>query len=97
MDFSVFTKKNKFDIEGGPGVNTLIYHGRMYVLADRYRIGRLMDILLQKFYQVLVKFKIPKSNFNDIVVMVRFYYTKLVPERLKRLVVYYISCNVETL
>ncbi|TLD12294.1 uncharacterized protein PgNI_02724, partial [Pyricularia grisea] len=97
IDLSVFTKKDTFDTGSGPGVNTLIHHGRMYVLANRYRIGRLMDILLQKLHQTLVKSKVPETNLNDIMAMVRFCYAKLVPERLRRLVVHYISCNVETL
>lgn len=97
MDLSVFTKKNIFNTKGGPGVDTFIYHSRIYILANRYRIGRLMDILLQKFHQILIKSKIPETNFNDIIVMVQFCFTKLVPERLKRLVIYYIFCNVETL
>ncbi|QBZ53574.1 hypothetical protein PoMZ_09262 [Pyricularia oryzae] len=97
INFSVFTKKDIFNTRNGLGVNTFIYYGRIYILANYYGIGRLMDILLQKFHQILVKSKIPKTNFNDIVAMVRFYYAKLVPEKLKRLVVYYISCNLEIL
>lgn len=97
MDLSVFTKKDTFDTGGGPGVDTLIHHGRVYVLADRYGIGRLMDVSLQKLHQALVKSKVPETNLNDIVAMVRFCYAELVPERLRRLVVHYISCNLETL
>ncbi|KAI6314689.1 hypothetical protein MCOR29_007292, partial [Pyricularia oryzae] len=69
MDLSVFTKKDTFDTGGGPGVDTLIHHGRVYVLADRYGIGRLMDVSLQKLHQTLVKSKVPETNLNDIVAM----------------------------
>ncbi|TLS30174.1 hypothetical protein PpBr36_02281 [Pyricularia pennisetigena] len=71
MDLSVLTKKNTFNIGGGPGVDTFIHHSRIYVLANYYGIGRLMDILLQKLHQILVKSNVPKTNFNDIVAMVK--------------------------
>ncbi|KAI6612067.1 hypothetical protein MCOR14_011763 [Pyricularia oryzae] len=95
MDLSGFTKNGTFDTEGGPDADILIYHCQVYVLADRYGITRLMDVSLQKLHQALVKSKIPKNNLNGIVALVRFCYGELVPEKLRQMVIHYISCNVE--
>ncbi|QBZ58443.1 hypothetical protein PoMZ_03395, partial [Pyricularia oryzae] len=95
MDLSGFTKNGTFDTEGGPDADILIHHCQVYVLADRYGITRLMDVSLQKLHQALVKSKIPKNNLNGIVALVRFCYGELVPEKLRQMVIHYISCNVE--
>ncbi|KAI6347387.1 hypothetical protein MCOR25_010913 [Pyricularia grisea] len=95
MDLSGFTKNGTFDTEGGPDADILIHHCQVYVLADRYGITRLMDVSLQKLHQALVKSKIPKNNLSDIVALVRFCYGELVPEKLRQMVIHYISCNVE--
>ncbi|QBZ56798.1 hypothetical protein PoMZ_01714 [Pyricularia oryzae] len=95
MDLSGFTKNGTFDTKGGPDADIFIYHYQMYILANRYGIIRLMDVLLQKLHQILVKSKIPKNNFSDIVVLVRFCYGELVSEKLRQMVIHYISCNVE--
>ncbi|TLS30171.1 hypothetical protein PpBr36_02282 [Pyricularia pennisetigena] len=97
MDLSGFTKNGTFNTEGGPDADIFIYHYQIYILANRYKIIRLMDVLLQKLHQILVKSKIFKNNFNDIVALVRFYYRKLVPEKLRQIVIHYTSCNVESL
>ncbi|KAL5903135.1 hypothetical protein ACKVV7_011442 [Pyricularia oryzae] len=75
----------------------LIHHCRVYILADRYDIPRLMDLSFNKLHQNLVEYNLSKQKPKDIVELLQFCYAEVVPEKLRQLVVHYAACNAEIL
>ncbi|KAL5903066.1 hypothetical protein ACKVV7_011374 [Pyricularia oryzae] len=74
-----------------------IHHARVYVLGDRYDITRLMDLSFNKLHHALVEYDLSEHKLDGIVKLLRFCYAEAVPEKLRQLVVHYVSCNAEML
>ena len=75
----------------------LLHHARVYIMADRYGIPRLMALSFQKLYQGLVKYPISEDNIGTTVAMLRFCCSELVPDKLKHLLAHYAACDIKTL
>ena len=56
-----------------------------------------MNVSFHKLHQALVGRNVSEKGPNDVVALLRFCYTDLVPERLRQLVIHYVSCSVEKL
>ncbi|KAM0307990.1 hypothetical protein ACHAPM_000725 [Fusarium culmorum] len=77
--------------------NPLVHHAKVYTLADRYAVGRLMEISRKKLHRSLTDHPVSKEANGDVVELVRYAFEELVPDRLRDLVVHYIACVVEHL
>ncbi|OAQ68112.1 BTB/POZ-like protein [Pochonia chlamydosporia 170] len=75
----------------------LLCHARVYVLADCYGISQLMEISYNKLHQAMCQFVLQTESLVDVIALIHYCYEELVPERLKKLVVMYTACKVETL
>ncbi|TLS20763.1 uncharacterized protein PpBr36_11026 [Pyricularia pennisetigena] len=97
VDMSIYVEKRTR--RGGPvnHADISVHHCRVYVLADRYDITRLMNVSFNKLHHALVEYDLSEQKLNDIVELLRFCYAEAVPEKLRQLVVHYASCNAESL
>ncbi|KAG6989069.1 hypothetical protein Forpi1262_v018700 [Fusarium oxysporum f. sp. raphani] len=77
--------------------NPLVHHARVYTLADRYWVTRLMQISHEKIHGSLVNLRLDEEASGDVVELVRFAFEELVPDQLRNLVVHYAACVVEHL
>ncbi|KAF4944152.1 hypothetical protein FSARC_14746 [Fusarium sarcochroum] len=87
----------EFDVRLRDCANPLVHHAKVYTLADRYAVTRLMEISHTKLHQSLTVLPISKEASSDVVELVRYAFEELVPDRLRDLVVHYIACVVEHL
>ncbi|KAE8322350.1 hypothetical protein BDV39DRAFT_218654 [Aspergillus sergii] len=74
-------------------------HARLYVLADKYGIESLTQLVLEKLRQTLNDFKLSAANVTDIIELVRFTYAhtpRLVTRRneLRTLVMMFIISSI---
>ena len=99
LDLSVCVTDGTREIEKRPAdhADIFVHHARVYILGDRYGITRLMDLAFHKLHQTLVGYEAFDKELNDVVVLLRYCYAELVPERLRQLVIHYASCKVEEL
>ncbi|RGP62434.1 btb/poz fold protein [Fusarium sporotrichioides] len=86
-----------FDVTLRDFANPLVHHAKVYTLADRYAVTRLMTISHKKLDRSLTDHHISKEANSDVVELVRYTFEELVPDRLRDLVVHYIACVVEHL
>ncbi|KAH7169744.1 uncharacterized protein B0J16DRAFT_419312 [Fusarium flagelliforme] len=84
-----------FDVTLRDCANPLVHHAKVYTLADRYAVTRLIEISCTKLHQSLTVLPISKEANNDVVELVRYAFEELVPDRLRDIVVHYITCVVE--
>lgn len=77
--------------------DVLVHHARVYILADRYSITRLMNSSLRKLHVALVQLDLSDGTANDFIPLLQLCYRELAPERLKKLVVHYAACYVKIL
>lgn len=75
----------------------LVHHTRVYIMADRYGIPRLMALSFQKLHQSLVKYPMSDDNTGAIVAVLRFCCSELMPDKLRHLLAHYAACNIKTL
>ncbi|KAI1066688.1 hypothetical protein LB507_011635 [Fusarium sp. FIESC RH6] len=87
----------EFDVRLRDCANPLVHHAKVYTLADRYAVTRLMEISHTKLHQSLTVLPISKEASSDVIELVRYAFEELVPDRLRDLVVHYIACVVEHL
>ncbi|KAF5233577.1 hypothetical protein FANTH_12493 [Fusarium anthophilum] len=81
--------------EGSIGADTLLHHAQVCVLADRYCIDRLMDVLLGKLFLEL-EATIPWGDSWDAVMELLVLASgKIVPVRLREIVAEYILTQAE--
>ncbi|KAK4156968.1 hypothetical protein C8A00DRAFT_40656 [Chaetomidium leptoderma] len=99
LDLSVHVSDETCEIEktSKDHGEIFIHHARVYVLGDRYGVTRLMNESFRKLHQALVGYDVAKEGVSEVVALLQFCYTELVPERLRQLVIHYSSCKVETL
>jgi hypothetical protein len=77
---------------------TLFHHAKVYVLADRYLMTRLMDLALGKLHQGLVGLATENDqSLDDVAALLSFCFRTSVPTRLRELLVHYAGCKVESL
>ena len=76
-----------------------IHHAKVHILADRYRIARLMGLSFQKLQKVLAGCPISDEGVSipGIVGVLRFCCEGDAPEVLKELMGHYASCSIEKL
>jgi hypothetical protein len=77
-------------------------HAQMYVLSDRYSIGPLRELCMQKLRLTLSKYKLFNARISDIVELVRYTYDHTMEheqgmDKLRSLVLDYVVCHVETI
>ena len=77
-------------------------HARLYVFADRYDIGPLRDLSLDKLQRTLAEFTLYPERIGDIVNLLRYSYSNTAGrsesvDGLRLLVVHYSACVVEDL
>ncbi|KND86468.1 hypothetical protein TOPH_08906 [Tolypocladium ophioglossoides CBS 100239] len=89
--------KEKAQEEPQAHADIFVHHAKVYVLGDRYRITALMEVSFDKLHRALVDYTVSESRLNDIVALLRYCYTELSPDRLKRFVVHYAACKVKKL
>lgn len=99
IDMSIYVENGTRSIGSGPTDHgdIFIHHCRVYILADRYDITRLVDLSFKKLHQALIGYDLSEQKLKDIVELLRFCYADAVPEKLRQLVVHYVSCNAEKL
>ncbi|PHH81426.1 hypothetical protein CDD82_816 [Ophiocordyceps australis] len=76
--------------------NPLVHHAKVYTLADRYAITRLMEVSFNRLHQSLMDYY-TRGGEDMVVELVRFACENLVPDDLRDLVVHYVTCTVEHL
>ena len=74
-----------------------IHHSKVYTLADRYHVDRLMTLSLSKLHQALTEFTLSETRLDDITELLRFCYAESTPEKLRQLAVQYVACHIEQL
>ncbi|OCK75344.1 hypothetical protein K432DRAFT_308732, partial [Lepidopterella palustris CBS 459.81] len=76
-------------------------HARIYMFAEKYRIGPLKALSLHKLQQILIRYVIYKDRIEDIVSLLRYSYSRPVSQgsvnSLGLLVTHYAACVVEEL
>ncbi|KAM0541904.1 hypothetical protein ACHAPJ_013050 [Fusarium lateritium] len=78
--------------------NPFVHHARVFVLADRYGIERLMALSLGKLsYELGDMDYLTESGIKIILELIRFAFYRPVPEELRKLVICYAGCVVEQL
>ncbi|KAF4963042.1 hypothetical protein FSARC_8915 [Fusarium sarcochroum] len=78
--------------------NSLVHHARVFILADRYGVKRLMGISLSKLHDELAtEVVLSEKDMERVVELIRFTFEKPVPEKLRELVIRYTVCVVEEL
>ncbi|MBE3041963.1 hypothetical protein IMZ48_05155 [Candidatus Bathyarchaeota archaeon] len=74
-----------------------IHHAKVYILADRYSIARLMDLSFHKLHQALVGYLDEGHRVEGIVGVLRFCCAGDAPEKLRQMMEHYAACNIKTL
>lgn len=99
IDMSKYVEDRTRSIGSGliDHADIFIHHCRVYVLADRYAVTRLMDLSFNKLHHALVGYDLSEPKLNGIVELLRWCYADAVPEKLRQLVAHYASCNAEML
>lgn len=77
-------------------------HARLYVFADKYDIGPLKGLSLDKLQRTLAEFTLYNNRVKDIVDLVRYSYSNTTDysgsiDGLRSLVIHYAACVVENL
>ncbi|KAJ4251523.1 hypothetical protein NW762_011510 [Fusarium torreyae] len=77
--------------------NSLVHHARVFVLADRYGIERLMDLSLGKLHDELRVVDLTEKNTKSVLELLRYAFYNPVSEALRKMVTCYAVCVVEQL
>ncbi|GIZ37863.1 hypothetical protein CKM354_000129400 [Cercospora kikuchii] len=82
--------------------DVFLSHARLYVFADTYAIEPLRVLSLQKLHKVLGTFTLFKGREEDIATLLQYTYQNTAErdakmDELRKLVIKYVSCNVEKL
>ena len=77
-------------------------HAQLYILSDRYGIGPLRDLCIQKLRLTLSKYTLFEARISDIVELVRYTYDETMGheqgmDKLRSLVLNYVVCHIETI
>jgi hypothetical protein len=86
-----------FDVTVRDLANPLVHHAKVYTLADRYAVTRLMKASRIKLHRSLTGLPISEEANHDVVELVCYAFEELVPDELRDLVVHYVACFVENL
>ena len=97
VDMAAYDPPNRGNRKPVDDAAVLLHHARVYVMADRYGIPRLMALSFQKLHQSLVKYSISEENIGTIIEVLRFCCSELVPDKLRHLLAHYAACNIKTL
>ncbi|KAK2666953.1 SKP1/BTB/POZ domain superfamily [Fusarium oxysporum f. sp. vasinfectum] len=97
LDWDCPSEPSDVDVTLRDCANPLVHHAKVYTLADRYAVTRLMEISRTKLHQSLADLPTSEEANSDVVELVRYAFEELVPDQLRDLVVHYIACVVEHL
>ena len=97
VDMSAYDPPDRGNQKPVDEAAVLLHHARVYTMADRYGIPRLMALSFQNLHQSLVRYPIPDDNIGTIIEVLRFCCSELVPEKLRHLLAHYAACNIKTL
>ncbi|CAH0003108.1 unnamed protein product [Clonostachys byssicola] len=73
------------DVKAGDYAGAVLHHARVYILADRYAINRLMNLAIHKLGTVMKNCARPEDKTQGIMALLQLCYTDFVPDRLTRL------------
>ncbi|CAH0058729.1 unnamed protein product [Clonostachys solani] len=73
------------DVKDGDYAGAVVHHARVYILADRYGITRLMNLSIHKLGTVMKNCARVEDKAQGIMALLRLCYTNFVPDRLTRL------------
>ncbi|KAK5995644.1 hypothetical protein PT974_04059 [Cladobotryum mycophilum] len=77
--------------------NVFLSHTQLYVFAECYSIATLMEVSLDQLHGTLTRFRLYKGRMNDIVTLIDYCYSHMVPEPLRKLVIGYAACKIDKL
>ncbi|EXL64399.1 hypothetical protein FOPG_19336 [Fusarium oxysporum f. sp. conglutinans race 2 54008] len=97
LDWDCPSEPSDVDVTLRDCANPLVHHAKVYTLADRYAVTRLIEISRTKLHQSLADLPTSEEANNDVVELVRYAFEELVLDQLRDLVVHYIACVVEHL
>lgn len=97
QDFSSYRGEAQQMLEPKSHGDIFIHHSKVYILADRYYVDRLMRLSLSKLHQALTEFTLSETRLDDITALLRFCYAESIPEKLRQLTAQYVACHVEQL
>ncbi|KAK5994166.1 hypothetical protein PT974_07608 [Cladobotryum mycophilum] len=95
--FSNFFGSSRENLAREDYTNVFLSHARLYVFAECYGIAKLMEASLDQLHGILTRFRLYKGRMKDIVMLVDYCYSNMVPEPLRKLVIRYTACKVDKL
>ncbi|VUC20983.1 unnamed protein product [Clonostachys rosea] len=82
------------DVKDGDFPGAFVHHARVYVLADRYAIPRLMNLSIHKLGTVMKNCTKAEDKAQGIMALLQLCYTNLVPDRLTRLTIHHAADSI---
>ncbi|CAH0017956.1 unnamed protein product [Clonostachys rhizophaga] len=82
------------DVKDGDYAGAALHHARVYILADRYGITRLMNLSIHKLGTVMKTCTEAEDKTQGIMALLQLCYTNFVPDRLIRLAIHHAADSI---
>lgn len=103
----IWSKFKSLDYAGQVGTNTtgpsLLFHGKVYVFAQKYLVYQLKSRCLQRLHSDLFRYDLGSDNASQILDFLQFAYASTGrhesggDEELRKLVIHFVACKVKLL
>jgi hypothetical protein len=82
------------DVKDGDYAGAAVHHARVYILADRYGITRLMNLSIHKLGTVIKNCTRVEDKAQGIMALLQLCYENFVPDRLTRLATHHAADSI---